>query len=105
MSLVVTSSFSLSRYLLCTDIILVSPDGLSKLTRQEGLPGLSKGLTLALFGVSNGAIQFMTYEELKRWRIDSRRNLLGEDATAESAKHLVRTRSIPFPPPDFLLGS
>lgn len=47
-------------------------DGLIKLAREEGVRGLSKGMVLALFGVSNGAIQFMTYEELKRWRIDQR---------------------------------
>ena len=56
-----------------------STDGVSQLARQEGLRGLSKGMALALFGVSNGAIQFMTYEELKRWRIDDRRRMLGEE--------------------------
>ncbi|KAM0745738.1 putative flavin-adenine dinucleotide transporter [Meredithblackwellia eburnea MCA 4105] len=63
-------------------------DGLNKLARQEGLRGLSKGMALALFGVSNGAIQFMTYEELKRWRIDVRRKWLGNAATEEEAKSL-----------------
>ncbi|KAL8290045.1 hypothetical protein RQP46_002984 [Phenoliferia psychrophenolica] len=62
--------------------------GLGQLARREGLPGLSKGMGLALFGVSNGAIQFMTYEELKRWRIDVRHRMLGEDATDEKAKNL-----------------
>ncbi|KAI9063488.1 mitochondrial carrier [Trametes sanguinea] len=40
--------------------------GLSSVYRQEGMAGLYRGTTLALFGVSNGAIQFMVYEELKR---------------------------------------
>ena len=42
-------------------------------------------MMLALFGVSNGAIQFMTYEELKRWRIDKR---IAEGA-GEDGKNLV----------------
>ncbi|KAI5479808.1 mitochondrial FAD carrier protein [Pseudohyphozyma bogoriensis] len=48
-------------------------DGLVKLATREGVPGLTKGMALALFGVSNGAIQFMSYEELKRWRVEVRR--------------------------------
>ena len=49
-------------------------------------------MVLALFGVSNGAIQFMTYEELKRWRIDQR---VAEGA-GEDGKNLVGL------PPSFL---
>ncbi|GAA5892493.1 uncharacterized protein JCM6883_007378 [Sporobolomyces salmoneus] len=48
-------------------------NGLYRLFREEGLKGGSKGMTLALIGVSNGAVQFMTYEELKKWRIESKR--------------------------------
>jgi solute carrier family 25 folate transporter 32 len=46
-------------------------------------------MVLALFGVSNGAIQFMSYEELKRYRVDARRARLGPGTTDEEAKNLV----------------
>jgi hypothetical protein len=67
-----------------------SKDGLMQLGKQEGVAGLSKGMILALFGVSNGAIQFMAYEELKRWRVDARRNRLGPGTSEDDAKKLVR---------------
>lgn len=41
---------------------------LAHIYRNEGFRGLYKGTGLALFGVSNGAIQFMAYEQLKRYR-------------------------------------
>ncbi|GJJ07663.1 hypothetical protein Clacol_001868 [Clathrus columnatus] len=44
-----------------------TPDGLREIYRYEGLRGLYRGTWLALFGVSNGALQFMAYEEMKRW--------------------------------------
>lgn len=43
-------------------------DGLTSTVRTEGIRGLYKGVGLAVFGVSNGAIQFMSYEQLKQWR-------------------------------------
>lgn len=48
---------------LCCICILI--DGLSSVYKSEGIKGLYKGTTLALVGVSNGAIQFMSYEQLK----------------------------------------
>ncbi|ORY91498.1 mitochondrial carrier domain-containing protein [Leucosporidium creatinivorum] len=69
-------------------------DGLNQIARQEGIRGLSKGMVLALFGVSNGAIQFMTYEELKRWRQEVKRKRLGVGATEEEVKALTNTEYI-----------
>jgi len=48
--------------------------GLSSILRTEGVAGLWRGTSLALFGVSNGAIQFMAYEEMKRWGFERKRN-------------------------------
>lgn len=43
-----------------------SSDGLVQISKKEGIPGLYKGTVMSVVGVSNGAIQFMLYEELKR---------------------------------------
>lgn len=42
-------------------------DGLYRIGKYEGLPGLYKGTLLGIIGVSNGAVQFMAYEELKKY--------------------------------------
>ncbi|KAI1785331.1 mitochondrial FAD carrier protein [Ganoderma leucocontextum] len=47
--------------------------GFSSIWRNEGIAGLYRGTSLALFGVSNGAIQFTAYEEMKRWGFDRKR--------------------------------
>ncbi|GAA5923709.1 hypothetical protein JCM3775_000481 [Rhodotorula graminis] len=62
--------------------------GLATLAREEGLRGMSKGLTLAIVGVSNGAIQFMAYEEMKKRRVEVRRKRLGDGASDEEVKTL-----------------
>lgn len=48
-------------------------DGLYRISKTEGLRGLWKGSTLALFGVSNGALQFMAYEKMKVWGFQRKR--------------------------------
>lgn len=50
-----------------------SLDGLTGIYRTEGMRGLYKGSLLALVGVSNGSIQFATYEDLKRRRTEAKR--------------------------------
>ncbi|RDX52956.1 mitochondrial FAD carrier protein [Polyporus arcularius HHB13444] len=53
--------------------------GLTSIYRNEGLSGLYRGTSLALFGVSNGAIQFMAYEEMKRWGFERKRRQFAKD--------------------------
>ncbi|KAJ3076824.1 hypothetical protein HK102_005337 [Quaeritorhiza haematococci] len=43
--------------------------GLTQTWRHERFRGLYKGMTMAIVGVSHGALQFMAYEELKKWRV------------------------------------
>lgn len=40
-----------------------------KIFKQEGLRGLYKGFIPGVFGVSHGALQFMAYEEMKRYYV------------------------------------
>lgn len=49
------------------------PDSLKRIYKAEGIRGLYRGSLLALVGVSNGSIQFATYEELKRRRVEVKR--------------------------------
>ncbi|KAF8883418.1 mitochondrial carrier domain-containing protein [Infundibulicybe gibba] len=47
--------------------------GLRSVVQTEGIPGLFRGTSLALFGVSNGAIQFVAYEKMKKWGFDRKK--------------------------------
>ncbi|PVU99498.1 hypothetical protein BB559_000667 [Furculomyces boomerangus] len=44
-------------------------DGIIKLARYEGMRGLYKGLFAGIIGVSHGALQFMAYEEMKKYLV------------------------------------
>ncbi|WVQ83724.1 hypothetical protein IAT38_005868 [Cryptococcus sp. DSM 104549] len=54
-------------------------DGLSSIYKAEGIRGLYKGSLLALVGVSNGSIQFATYEEIKRRRTDLKKRVFSRE--------------------------
>lgn len=58
--------------------------GLHSIGRTEGFSGLFKGTSLALFGVSNGALQFTAYEHMKRWGFERRRRKLLESGAHAS---------------------
>jgi solute carrier family 25 (mitochondrial folate transporter), member 32 len=67
-------------------------DGIYKVSKTEGFRGLWKGTSLALFGVTNGSLQFMAYELMKDWGFDrkaKRMEARGEQWSLEKDK-LVR---------------
>jgi len=47
--------------------------GLVSTYRSEGMWGLWRGTSLALFGVSNGALLFMAYKKMKVWGFQQKR--------------------------------
>ena len=64
-------------------------DGFKSIYRAEGVNGLYRGTSLALVGVSNGAIQFMGYEKMKAWGFDQKRKAFvaqGKDFGPEDDK-------------------
>lgn len=78
-------------------------DAFRKIFKHEGLAGLYKGFTPGLFGVFHGAIQFMTYEELKTWYnkyrkkpIDAKLGLTEYLAFAAASKFLAAVTTYPY---------
>jgi solute carrier family 25 folate transporter 32 len=65
-------------------------DALVKVYRMEGVKGLYRGFVPGMFGVSHGAIQFMTYEEMKTM-YNKYRN---EPIDAKLVRQKLRTKSI-----------
>jgi solute carrier family 25 folate transporter 32 len=71
-------------------------DGLGSIWRQDGIAGWWKGTSLALVGVSNGAVQFMAYEEMKRWGFEQKRKRFakaGKVMEPEDDKLVSQSRS------------
>ncbi len=54
-------------------LIHFRPDGITTIVRKDGPMGLFRGTSLALVGVSNGAVQFVVYEKMKAWAFERRR--------------------------------
>ena len=78
-------------------------NALTTIYRQEGIPGLYKGLVPATFGVSHGAIQFMIYEEMKRqWsqytrvETEARNNTLEYIVMAAGSKSIATAITYPY---------
>lgn len=78
-------------------------DSLIKIYRGEGMRGLYKGFVPGVFGISHGAVQFMTYEEMKnsyntrRGRSVDSRLTTGEYLTfAAVSKIIAATVTYPY---------
>lgn len=56
--------------------------GFSAIYHGEGWRGLYRGTSLALFGVSNGALQFMGYEKMKGWGFERKRRRFAKQGRA-----------------------
>ncbi|KAG9303432.1 hypothetical protein G9A89_013758 [Geosiphon pyriformis] len=66
-------------------------DGLYQLAKSEGISGYYKGMVPAILGVSHGALQFMAYEELKKWR--TRANLKKEQERLDNTDYVLMAGS------------
>lgn len=62
-------------------------DALRKVYHFEGVRGLYRGFVPGIFGVSHGALQFMAYEELKKYYID--RYQLSKDSKLSTGAYLT----------------
>jgi len=78
-------------------------DALSKIYRMEGIRGLYKGFTPGLLGISHGAVQFMTYEEMKNYynqrrgcAVDTRLSTMEYLSFAAMSKIIAATLTYPY---------
>ena len=74
-------------------------DGIRQVYRSEGIRGFYRGLLPSLFGVSHGALQFMAYEQLKKYRRSSagQNELSASDYLLLSALAKIFAGSITYP--------
>ena len=73
----------------------IGTDGLGRIYHEEGPRGWWRGTSLALFGVTNGALQFMFYEEMKKRAFAFQRARKGRDSVPwdRNKEKLVRETS------------
>ncbi|KAI9501638.1 mitochondrial FAD carrier protein flx1 [Coemansia spiralis] len=57
-------------------------DGLTQISKKEGIRGLYKGLAPGLLGVAHGGLQFMAYEEMKKQRLRRRQRSAEKELTS-----------------------
>ncbi|KAJ3032033.1 UNVERIFIED_CONTAM: hypothetical protein HDU68_008066 [Siphonaria sp. JEL0065] len=72
-------------------------DGLTRTYQGEGVRGLYKGLSMSLVGVSHGAVQFMVYEEMKKWQTRNGRKMSSTDVTVMSVTSKVVAMVVTYP--------
>ena len=74
-------------------------DGTRQTYRSEGIKGFYRGLVPSLLGVSHGALQFMAYEQLKKYRASSteKKELSAGDYLVLSGSAKVFAGSITYP--------
>ena len=74
-------------------------DGVRQIYQSEGIEGFYRGLLPSLFGVSHGALQFMAYEQLKKFRQGSvgRRELSASDYLILSGMAKVFAGGMTYP--------
>lgn len=71
--------------------------GLRTILREDGPRGLMRGYFVGLFGVGHSAIQFVFYEELKRWRGRDGRELRSLDYVVLSGTAKITASAVTYP--------
>ena len=76
--------------------IVSSLDMIKRIAREEGIRGFYKGLSASYLGVTEGTIQWVLYEKLKRLNTESRKGslqewagMLGSAGTAKCVASLI----------------
>ena len=76
-------------------------DGSRRIYQNEGLSGFYRGLVPSLFGISHGALQFMAYEQMKKYRYahlsPGQKDLSNLDVFVASALSKIFAGSLTYP--------